>query len=198
MTRFYKRYILVLIMETSTLAMIKIFRDKGITWFTVTDFSRILEITDQNTVYKKLQRLEKKTVIKKLLKGKYLFLFGKINDFTMANFLYQPSYVSLESALSFYGIITGFSYKITSISLKKTKNLLIDNKELSYSQIDKELFFGYEKKDNFLIAEPEKAIFDYIYFSQKGLRSRDLSEFDLSGIDKPKLNHYLKKINYKL
>ena len=185
-------------METSTLAMIKKFREKRISWFTVTDFARILEISDQNTVYKKIQRLEKKAVIKKLIKGKYFFLFGKMNDFEMANFLYQPSYISLESALSFYGIITGFSYKITSICLKKTKNILIDNKELSYSQIDKKLFFGYEKKDNFMIAEPEKAIFDYIYLAQKGLKSQDLSEFDLSAINKSKLNDYLKRIKYKL
>lgn len=198
MTRFYNRYILVLIMETSTLAMIKLFRDKGMTLFTVTDFARILGINNQNTVYKKLQRLEKKAVVKKLLKGKYHFLFGPVNDFALANFVYPPSYVSLESALSFYGVITGFSYKITSICLKKTKNLQIENKELAYSQIDKSLFFGYAKKDNFLIAEAEKAVFDYIYFSQKGLRSRDFSEFDLSGINKSRLNGYLKKINYRL
>lgn len=73
-------------METSTLAMIKKFREIGITWFTITDFARILGIRDQNTVYKKIQRLEKKAVIKKLIKGKYIFLFGKINDFAMANF----------------------------------------------------------------------------------------------------------------
>ena len=198
MTRFYNRYIFVLIMETSTLAVIKIFRNKGINWFTVTDFARILGISDQNTVYKKIQRLEKAAVIKKLLKGKYLFSFGKTNDFEVANFLYQQSYISLESALSFYGIITGFSYKITAICLKKTKNLQIDNKELTYSQIDKELFFGYEKKDNFMIAEPEKAIFDYIYLAQKGLKSQDLSEFDLSAVNKSRLNDYLKRIKYKL
>lgn len=198
MTRFYNRHILVLIMETSTLSLIKLFRKKGITRFTLTDFGRLLEISNQNTIYKKIQRLEQKGVIKKLLKGKYLFLFGENNDFEMVNWLYQPSYISLESALSFYGIITGFSYKITSITLKKTKNLLIDNKELTYSQIDKELFFGYEKKDNFLIAEKEKAVFDFIYFSQKGLRNPDLSEFDLSEIDKPKLNNYLKKIKAKI
>lgn len=185
-------------METSTLAMIKKFREIGITWFTITDFARILGIRDQNTVYKKIQRLEKKAVIKKLIKGKYIFLFGKINDFAMANFLYQPSYISLESALSFYGIITGFPYKITSICLKKTRNLQIDNKELSYSQINNKLFFGYEKKDNFMMAEKEKAVFDYIYLAQKGLRSPDVSEFDLSEINKNRLNDYLARIKYKI
>lgn len=198
MTRFYNRYILVLIMETSTLSLIKLFREKGITRFTLIDFGRLLGISNQNTIYKKVQRLEQKGVVQKLLKGKYLFLFGKNNDFEMANWLYQPSYISLESALSFYGIITGFSYKITSICLKKTKNLQIDNKELAYSQIDKSLFFGYAKKDNFLIAEAEKAVFDYIYFSHKGLRNSDWSEFDLSGLDKPKLDNYLKKIKAKI
>ena len=45
-----------------------------------------------------------------------------------ANYLYQPSYISLDSALSFYGVITGFSYKITSVSTKKTRSLIIDEK----------------------------------------------------------------------
>jgi len=66
--------------------------------FTLSDFGRLFKIENQNTLYKKIQRLEKKKIIKKLIKGKYVFALNKTNDFTIANYVYPPSYVSLESA----------------------------------------------------------------------------------------------------
>lgn len=182
-------------METyTTLEIIRLFKEKEISLFTASDFSRLLGIDNQNTIYKKLERLENKKVIKSLIKGKYVFLFLPPDDYTLANFLCPPSYISLETALSFYGIITGFPYQRISITPRKSRQFNIDNKEYVYSQIKPSLFFGYGKKDNFLIAEPEKALFDFIYFGYKGLRNTDLSEFNLSEINVNKLKTYLHKI----
>jgi len=140
-----------------------------------------------------LERLTKKGIIKRLTKRKYLFTFLESDDFQIANFLYTPSYISLESALSFYGIITQFPYQITSITPKKTKIIKTLNKEFSYSHIKPELFFGYEKKEKFLIALPEKALFDYLYLCSKGLRSFEKADFDLKIIDKKKFLSLFKK-----
>jgi predicted transcriptional regulator of viral defense system len=112
------------------------------------------------------------------------------NDFAIANYLYQPSYISLESALSFYGIITGFPYKITSISTKKSRLFNTDQKEFQYSQIAADLFWGYEKRENFLLADKEKALLDYLYFFSKGIKSFDREEFDLQEINQKKLISY--------
>lgn len=185
-------------METySSLAVIKKFQEMGLSLFTLSDFGRLFSIENKNTLYKKIQRLERKGLIKKLIKGKYFFLLNKPNDFLIANFLYQPSYISLESALSFYGIITGFSYQITSITVKKPKTISLENKEYQYSRLTRELFFGFEKKEDFLIAEKEKALFDYLYFAYKGLRTLDSDEFDLSEINKKRLAFYIEKIKNK-
>ena len=173
--------------------IIKILKEKKIGYFTLNDFGRLFAVTNQNTLYKKIDRLEKKGIIKKLIKSKYFFLFADGNDFTTANFLYQPSYISLESALSFYGVITGFSYRITSLSPKKTRNITIGQKEYTYSHIGQNLFWGYEKKDDFIIAEPEKAFLDYLYFYSKGLRTLHLDEFELSDLNLKKLLAYEKK-----
>lgn len=178
----------------SSIEVIKLFKQKDISLFTLSDFARLLNLSNKNTIYKKIQRLEGKGIIKKLTKGRYIFVFKKPADFTLANFLYQPSYISLESALSFYGIITGFPYQITSVTIKKTKNFSIEGKEYSYAQINNELFWGYEKKEDFLIAEKEKSLLDYLYLAFKGLRNSDISEFDFSSLDKRKLEDYLKKI----
>jgi predicted transcriptional regulator of viral defense system len=186
-------------METySTTGVIKILQRKGLSLLTLNDFSKLFDIDNRQTLYKKIARLEKAQIVQKLIKGKYQFLFQPANDYTLANFLYQPSYVSLESALSFHGIITGFPYQITSISVKPTKSIEVDQKEFKYSQIEKELFWGYKKQDNFLLAEKEKALLDYIYFGIKGLRNLSFDEMDLSEIDKGKLASYTKKINNHL
>lgn len=183
-------------METySTTEVIRILKQKQISIFSLADFSRLFNIANQQTLYKKIQRLKEKGVIQKLIKGKYRFLLASADDFTLANFLYQPSYISLESALSFYGIITGFPYQITSLTIKKTRTINIDNKEFQYSQIADHLFWGYEKQEDFLLADKEKALLDYVYFSLKGLRNLDWGEIDISGIDKSKMAIYLKKVN---
>lgn len=186
-------------METySQTDIIKVLRNKRIPLFTLGDFGRLFSINNRQTLYKKIQRLEKEKIIQKLINGKYRFLFGTVNDFTLANFLYQPSYLSLESALSFHGIITGFPYQITSITIKKTRNFEIDGKDFRYSQIFPGFFWGYEKKENFLMADREKALLDYIYFGIKGLRNLSFDEFDLTGINKQKLVIYAKKFNNKI
>lgn len=185
-------------METySTTDIIKTLGQKQIILFSLADFSRLFHITNQQTLYKKIQRLEAKNIIQKLIKGRYRFLLASINDFTLANWLYRPSYISLESALSFYGIITGFPYDITSITFKKSKRLDIEGKQFSFSQIAHHLFWGYEKKDNFLIADKEKALLDYVYFSLKGLKNLHFDDMELSEIDKQKLAVYAVKFHHK-
>jgi len=185
-------------METySTTDIIKIMKEREMGTFSLDDFGRLLNINNQNSLYKKIQRLEKKEIIKKLIKGKYLFVFNKTDDFKIANYIYQPSYISLESALSFYGIITSFSYKITSITVKKSLSYIIDEKDYLYSHINQDLFWGYEKKEDFLIAEKEKALVDLIYFYSKGLRGFDREDLDISEINKKKLILYAKKFNNK-
>ena len=179
----------------SATGIIKLLQAKELSLLTLNDFSKLFNIDNRQTLYKKIARLEKAQIIQKLIKGKYRFLFQPADDFTLANFIYQPSYVSLESALSFYGIITGFPYRITSISIKPTKLIEVGQKEYIYSQIEKSLFWGYTKLDNFLIAEKEKALLDYIYFGIKGLRNLSFDEMDFSEIDKNKLTGYTKKIN---
>lgn len=177
--------------------IIKLLNEKGISLFTLSDFGRLLKIHNRNTLYKTAQRLTKEEIIKKLIKGKYSFLFGKTNDFEMANFLYQPSYISLETALSFYGIITGFPYQITSVTPKKTKKIEIEKKEYTYTQISQDLFWGYEKKENFLLADKEKSLLDFFYLSFKGLRIFDSDDFELSQIDKIKIKDYFQMVKNK-
>lgn len=186
-------------METlSTAKTIKLLHSKEIPLFSLNELGGILGVENRQTLYKKVQRLEKNKILKKLIKGKYLYLLKLTGDFTIANFLYQPSYVSMESALSFYSIITGFPYQITSITIKKPKEFTVDKKSYSYSQISTNLFWGWEKKEDFLIATPEKALLDYAYFAQRGLRSLDWGEIDTTRLNKDLLLFWAKKFKISM
>jgi predicted peroxiredoxin len=52
---------------------------------------------------------------------------------------------------------------------------------------------GFEKKEKFLIAFPEKALFDYLYFVFKGLRIFRKDDFELKKIKKERFWEFVKK-----
>jgi len=164
--------------------------------FSINDAKKVFNIEKDNTLYKLLQRLEKKDIIKRIENGKYLFSFIEVSDFEIANFLTSPSYISLESALSFYGILSQFPYTITSITSKKSKRVIYEDKEYEFMHIRSKYLYGFFKKNNFLIASPEKALIDELYFMARKLRIISLEELDLTNINKKYLKDISKKYDY--
>ncbi len=122
----------------------------------------------------RLSEWQKKDYVKKICKGFYIFSDLQINEptlFTIANRVYEPSYISLEMALSIYGIIPEAVYGITSVTSQKTKNLKSPVGEFIYRHIQPDFMFGYELREHeghhYQIAEIEKAVLDYLYFNSK-------------------------------
>ncbi|MFA4873004.1 MAG: hypothetical protein WC659_03660 [Patescibacteria group bacterium] len=115
--------------------------------------------------------------------------------FFIANKLYQPSYVSLETALSYYKIIPEVVYGNTSITTKTSREFETPIGNFTYRHIKTEAFTGYELREvdryKVLIAEPEKALADYLYFVD--LKKVSLNDrLKLRNIDRPKLIEYAK------
>jgi predicted transcriptional regulator of viral defense system len=128
------------------------------------------------------------------------------NDyFFIANKIYSPSYISLESALSHYGFIPETTLQITSVSTRKTNLFDTQYGVFSYQSIKNNLYFGYEVIENndrpFTLATPEKAILDYLYLHSEISSIEDLeglrfnSEIINSTIDKEKFNTYLNQFD---
>ena len=187
-------------METITKdRFIKIFQDKSISLFTLDDILKIFEIRS-NTAKSLLARLKKRNVISSLTKGKYQFLMARKipEDFLVANFLYSPSYVSLESALSYYGLIDQFPYQITSVTFKKNKTIETENKKFVYNHVKETFFVDYKKtQEEYLIASPQKAVFDLIYLVYKGGRAKsilDLLNLDRGELKKENLKDYFNNL----
>ena len=123
---------------------------------------------------RRLNEWQEKGYIKKLRRGYYMFSDLSLQEetlFLMANKLYGPSYVSLETALSYYGLIPEGVYSMTSVSTKKTSRFKTPITSFIYRNIKPELFFGYRLEkyggQRFKMAEIEKAFLDYVYFNPK-------------------------------
>jgi predicted transcriptional regulator of viral defense system len=96
----------------------------------------------------------------------------------IANRLYAPSYLSLEYALAHYRMIPETVYSMTSVTTKITRTFTAEGRSYEYSRIKRKAFTGYRnfKTDAgvILIAEPEKALADYLYFVD--LKLKQLNE----------------------
>ena len=164
--------------------------------FDIAGAKKLFAVDKDNTLYKILQRMEKNGVIVRLRNGKYRFAFREVNEFETANFLLSPSYISFESALSFHGILPQFPYTITSATPLKSRTLVCEGREYEFSHLEKKNFFGFVKKDKFLVAEPEKALLDQLYFMSKKLRQVHVEDLDFTRIGRKKLKKHARKFNY--
>src|SRR3989338_3440091 len=63
-----------------------------------------------------LARLVRAGALIRLKRGLYALAHTQPDELVMANLIYRPSYVSLESALNYYGIIPDVVENVTSVS----------------------------------------------------------------------------------
>jgi len=118
-----------------------------------------------------LSRWTKQNLLVKLRNSWYSFPeYVKISNFHffVSNKIYAPSYISLHSALAFYGIIPEAVVHTTAVSSLKKANFENLFGSFSYQRILPDLMFGYEQKTflnnrSLLFATPEKAILDLFY-----------------------------------
>ncbi len=113
-----------------------------------------------------------------------------VSEAVIANTVVQPSYLSLEWALGFYGLIPEAVFNPTSITTARGIELTAKDRRYFYHHVQPSFFSGYEKAerggDVFIIAEPEKALIDRIYvrmrigkFSEEWLKGLRLQNMDI-------------------
>ena len=90
----------------------------------------------------------------------------------IANHLYAPSYVSMHTALRYYGMIPEAVYVTQSMTVKHSRNFDTPIGRFEYQMISRDAFpvgITYINKQEyaFLMATPEKALCDLIANSQK-------------------------------
>jgi predicted transcriptional regulator of viral defense system len=134
-----------------------------------------------------LTRWVKKGYLIRLKQG--YFTFSEYRDKPdyaryFANQIYRPSYISLHSALAFYGIIPEAVVQITSVTSLKPASFANDVGEYSYNSIKENLMFGYGLKPMtgkraIRFASPEKALLDLLYLYSFYDSEQELEELRL-------------------
>lgn len=170
-------------------------REKKVTLFTPDEFSRVFKIPVRNTRYF-LEAYTKRGLLVRLRKGLYVLKEMIPNEEIIANALYQPSYISLDYALSRYGIIPEMPYTVTSVTTKITATFTVLGRDFSYQKIKKAAFTGYVPGKvgghTIFIATPEKALVDYLYFVSLGKKTLS-DRLSIDRLDQKKIKSYGKR-----
>lgn len=159
----------------------------------------------------RLNEWQKKGYIKKIIKNYYTFTDQPVDEnalFFIANKIYNPSYISLEMALSYYHLIPESTYGITSVTTKKTSVFNTTVGDFHYRSVRPSLFFGYNLIDwqgvKIKLAEVEKALIDFFYFNFYLKNKEDFEEMRVNKeellvkLDETKLEKYLSVFNSKI
>jgi len=139
--------------------------------FTPIEFQRVMKLK-KKSAQELLSRYAKKNIVVKLRNGSYSTESNPASVYLISNKIYQPSYLSFETAMSHHGIIPETVYEVIAATTKTTREFNIQGKVFVYHKIKRPAYTGYTPikidGDTILMAEPEKALADYLYFVHIG------------------------------
>jgi len=161
---------------------------------------------DPKGIRVQLSRWVKAGKIYQLRRGLYAiappYQRAKPHPFLVANQLQKASYVSLQSALSFYGLIPDVVAVTTSVTAGRPKRMQTPLGSYDFRHIKTELLFSYQLTalggQNAFVATPEKALLDLIYLQPGGDSKAYLKELRLQNtetIDHNRLTKQAEKFN---
>ena len=112
--------------------------------FTVFSLRDILRI-EPGFHRRRLNEWQAKGYIRKVIKGFYIFSDLTLDElilFEIANRIYKPSYVSLESALAYYQLIPESVFGVTSVSTRRTYRFATGLAEFRFRTVKPALYIG--------------------------------------------------------
>lgn len=181
----------------SVLSVRKELLNRKVSIFTPQEFQRIFGSSCPQTKYF-LETYAKQGMFARLKPGLYAFEGRMPSGEEIANALYRPSYISFEYALARHGIIPEIVYAITSATTKPTRAFTAEGLGFEYFKIKKQAFTGYrlaqdgrDRTQSVLMAEPEKAVVDYLYFVSLGKRELN-DRMTAKGLNRKKIIQYAK------
>lgn len=169
-------------------------KSAGLTLFTPPEFGGVFKVS-LNTAAAFIKRNVKSGFFIKLRNKFYALKDAAPSPLFVANKLYEPSYISLATALSHYGIIPEVVYATTSITTMASREFTTPQGMFIYQRLKKTAFTGYGLRlidqDRVLIAEPAKALADYLYFVDLGRISLN-DRLELKNINRADLVDFVK------
>src|SRR6185312_3092966 len=129
-------------------------------------------LKDYKSPNDKVHALVGRGIVASVKKGLYIagpaVKANKPEPFLLANHILGPSYVSLDSALSYYGLISERVYEISSVTTKSSRKFETPMGIFSYTHLSLPYYaFGIRQAEladeqYAMVASPEKALFDKV------------------------------------
>jgi predicted transcriptional regulator of viral defense system len=179
-------------------------------WYNIRmEFERLLEIVGDEPIFetslllagdvdpantrRQLSRWTKAGRLYQLRRGLYALAppFQKVkpHPFLVANRMVRASYVSLQAALAYYGLIPEYVPVVTSVTTARPGRWETPLGVYEFRHVKTDLLFGYQltKLDGgqkAFLAMPEKALLDLIYLQPGGDSPAYLRELRLQNLDR--------------
>lgn len=161
------QYFYTMVEKLNRIKVAETLKSLGVTVFSPAEFRGFFHLPPKNASMF-ISRNIRSGLFVKLRSNAYMLKDGHPPAYVVANRLYQPSYVSLETALAHYGLIPETVYTVTSVTPKSTREFTTPLGAFTYQRIKRRAFTGYRAQriegQVVLLAEPEKALVDYLYF----------------------------------
>jgi len=152
------------------------------------DYQMLLHcLKDYERPRDKIRALLKKGAVIRVKKGLYVFgpdySRGPFSREYLANLIYGPSYVSLDYALSYYGLIPERVETVTSVTCSKNRAFSTPIGRFTYWSIPIDSYrVGVDiielgERHSFLMATPEKALADKVC-RDRGSNIRKVGDFE--------------------
>lgn len=165
--------------------------------FPVISVNEVLKVAP-NFNTRNLRNWQARGLIQKVRNGWYTLsqpYFSEPLRFCIANQIYKPSYVSLESALSWHGLIPEGVFSVTSVSSRKTQAFEGAPMKFTYQKLPSTCLTGFQLHKlgrwPFKVASPEKALVDFLYLHPQYNSLLDVEGLRLNPIALEELNHAL-------
>jgi len=151
---------------------------------------------DSNDVRRQLARWVRTGRVIQLRRGLYTlappYRKGAPHPFVVANALVTGSYVSVQTALAFYGLIPEYVSLTISITPRRPAEWHTPLGDFRFHHLASRLFFGYRQIDfpegqTAFVATPEKALLDLVHLTPGGDTLAYLRELRLQNLER--LNH---------
>lgn len=149
----------------------RIIRRNDLRVFSPQDLLHLLRASEVSVRFL-LTRAHKRGDVVKLRRELYALPDRLPSELELSNALISPSYISFYYALAYYHLIPEAVFEITSATTRTTRRFEALGKVFTYRHIKPIAFTGYRPEivggKTILIAEPEKALVDCLYFASLG------------------------------
>ena len=148
----------------------RVLHASGLDLFSTRDLAVMFSPGDRALANLQVHQWARKGWIRRLKRGLFELALPEaagISDLHIANRLYEPSYVSLDTAMSHHGLIPDVAMQVTSVTSGTTKRFVNLHGVFTYFSVTPGAFRGYcvikVEGRQVLMAEPEKAVIDRLY-----------------------------------